>query len=174
MKTFFIFALLAFSMRSVYALDCNNATTQADINQCANAGYKKADAQLNKAYREVYSRVDATRVPQLKVAQNAWIRFRDADCSFQTSSARGGSMYASVLASCLEGKTSARTKELSALLHCTEGDTTCVFSGNWVQDSMRQGNEGVKLSERYEIDDRFFNQTQVRVFSRFDRMTHDR
>ncbi|WP_025370705.1 lysozyme inhibitor LprI family protein [Advenella mimigardefordensis] len=130
MKTFFLFALLALSTQSAYALNCNNATTQADINQCANADYKHADAQLNKAYREVYSRADATLVPQLKTAQNAWIKFRDADCSFQTSSARGGSMYASVLAGCLEVKTLARTKELSALLHCKEGDTTCVFSGN--------------------------------------------
>lgn len=130
MKTFFLFALLAFSTQSAYALDCNNASTQADINQCAAADYQKVDVQLNKAYREVYSKADATQVPQLKAAQNAWIKFRDADCSFQTSSARGGSMYASVLAGCLEAKTSARTEELSALLHCKEGDTTCVLSGN--------------------------------------------
>jgi uncharacterized protein YecT (DUF1311 family) len=130
MKTFFLFALLAISTQSAYALDCNNASTQADINQCASADYKKSDFQLNKAYREVYSKLDARQVPQLKAAQNAWIKFRDADCSFHTSSARGGSMYAYVLAGCLEAKTSARTKELSALLHCKEGDIDCVFPGN--------------------------------------------
>jgi hypothetical protein len=31
-------------------------------------------------------------------------------------------MYATVLAGCLETKTTARTKELAALLHCKEGD----------------------------------------------------
>ncbi|PJX27930.1 hypothetical protein CAP48_01730 [Advenella sp. S44] len=58
------------------------------------------------------------------------MKFRDTDCAFQTSAVEGGSMYAAALASCLEDKTSARTKELAALLHCKAVDTTCVLSGN--------------------------------------------
>jgi uncharacterized protein YecT (DUF1311 family) len=61
----------------------------------------------------------------LKTAQNAWIKFRDTDCKFQSSASEGGSMYSMVFSGCLADKTLSRTKELNSLLHCKEGDTSC-------------------------------------------------
>jgi len=130
MKKILLSAILAFATHSAYAVDCNNAMTQADINQCAGAEYKKSDVQLNKVYKQVIGKVDPSQQLQLKTAQNAWIKFRDADCAFQTAAVEGGSLYATVLTGCLEAKTATRTKELATFLHCKEGDSTCVFSAN--------------------------------------------
>ena len=104
----------------------SHAQTQSDMNQNANADYKKADAELNKAYRDVFNKLDASGKVNLKAAQNAWIKYRDLDCKFQSGGASGGSVQAMVVAGCLTDKTVARTKELNGLLHCQEGDVSCV------------------------------------------------
>jgi len=52
-------------------MDCANAMTQSDINQCAAADYKKADRQLNKTYKEVFGNAEAAQQTALKAAQNA-------------------------------------------------------------------------------------------------------
>jgi uncharacterized protein YecT (DUF1311 family) len=116
---------LSLNVGIAYAVDCNNAMTQADMNECAGGDYAKADAQLNKVYKQVLGKADATQKPQLKAAQNAWIKFRDSDCKFQSSGVAGGSMYATVFSGCVATKTLSRTKELNGLLHCKEGDTSC-------------------------------------------------
>lgn len=106
----------------------SHAQTQSDMNQSANADYKKADAELNKAYRDVFNKLDASGKTNLKAAQNAWIKYRDLDCKFQSGGASGGSVQAMVVAGCLTDKTVARTKELNGLLHCQEGDVSCVVA----------------------------------------------
>ncbi len=106
----------------------SHAQTQSDMNQSANADYKKADAELNKAYREVLNKLDASGKTDLKAAQNAWIKYRDLDCKFQSSGAAGGAVQAMVVAGCMTDKTVARTKELNGLLHCQEGDVSCVVA----------------------------------------------
>lgn len=104
----------------------SHAQTQSDMNQSANADYKKADAELNKAYRDVLNKLDASGKTDLKAAQNAWIKYRDLDCKFQSGGAAGGSIQAMVVAGCLTDKTTARTAELRKLTECQEGDVSCV------------------------------------------------
>lgn len=128
MRKLLILVLFSLIGNFSYAADCDNAMTQADINQCAGGDYKKSDAQLNKVYKAVLAKAGAGQQAQLKAAQNAWIKFRDLDCKFQTAGAEGGSMYSTVLAGCLEAKTSVRAKELDALLHCKEGDAACALA----------------------------------------------
>jgi uncharacterized protein YecT (DUF1311 family) len=120
--------ILLLNAGSAYAVDCNNAVNQADMNQCAGADYLKADAQLNKTYKEVVGKASTAQKLQLKEAQNAWIKFRDIDCKFQSSGVEGGSMYSMVVSGCLAEKTVSRTKELNSLLHCKEGDTSCALA----------------------------------------------
>ena len=106
----------------------SHAQTQTDMNQSANADYKKADAELNKSYQDVFNKLDASGKTDLKAAQNAWIKYRDLDCKFQSGGASGGSVQAMVVAGCLTDKTVVRTKELNELLHCQEGDVSCVVA----------------------------------------------
>ncbi|MBQ4774598.1 lysozyme inhibitor LprI family protein [Pectobacterium versatile] len=108
------------------ALDCNNANTQLDMNQCAVQEYKKVDGELNQLYQDVVKRVVIEEHKALlKSAQRKWIAYRDADCEFQTFPTTGGSVHGMVYSQCLTEKTAERVKEFKTMLRCEEGDLSC-------------------------------------------------
>ena len=108
------------------AAECADQT-QNGLNVCANAAYRKADAALNAAYKEIIGRLkgDPATTKLLTTAQKAWIAYRDAECDFSSSANAGGSIYPMVRAICLEAQTNERTRELGAFLKCGDGDTGC-------------------------------------------------
>ncbi|MNY01958.1 hypothetical protein D3C86_1345070 [compost metagenome] len=124
-------ALLLASGAQAQVLNCDKASTQTDMSLCADQAYRKSDAALNAAYKEVVARLkdDKHASTQLQAAQNAWLFFRDAECAFSSSSTSGGSAYPMVLSMCLDKLTQARTKELRAYLKCEEGNTSCPVPG---------------------------------------------
>ncbi len=61
---------------------CPNAQSQLEMNQCAGNAYKAADGELNQVYRKLVAMLDAEDKVQLKVAQTAWLKYRDANCEF--------------------------------------------------------------------------------------------
>jgi len=91
------------------------------------ADYQKADKALNQAFRQIEHRMadDASGKAQLVKAQKAWIAFRDAECSFQSSAVDGGSATPLVIASCKATLTADRVKQLDHYLNCEEGDLSC-------------------------------------------------
>lgn len=115
-----------------YADDCGDASTQAAMNDCAAAAFRKTDAALNAAYRQIMARLkddeDAKR--QLTAAQRAWITFRDAECSFAASKTAGGSINGMVVTSCRDELTAQRIVRLQTYLHCQEGDASCPVPAN--------------------------------------------
>ena len=106
---------------------CNDQSTQADLDVCADQEFKAADTALNRAYTEIQKRLsdDADGKKRLTVAQKAWIGFRDAECDFQTFNSRDGSIYPMIVSECLTAMTKKRTEELKVYLNCEEGDLTC-------------------------------------------------
>lgn len=56
------------------------AQTQDEMNQEACVEYKKADAELNKVFQQVLNdyKTDALFVRKMKIAQRAWVAYRDA------------------------------------------------------------------------------------------------
>ncbi|MGE8639018.1 MAG: lysozyme inhibitor LprI family protein [Achromobacter sp.] len=112
-------------------IKCGNASTQTDLNLCADQAYRKSDAELNAAYRTVTERLkdDQTTLAKLQSAQKAWLFFRDAECAFSSGGTTGGSAYPMVLSQCLDTLTQTRTKELRAYLKCEEGDMSCPVPG---------------------------------------------
>jgi uncharacterized protein YecT (DUF1311 family) len=56
------------------------AQTQLEINEKNCNEYKKADEQLNKVYGQILSKYkdDKLFIDKLKIAEKAWITFRDA------------------------------------------------------------------------------------------------
>lgn len=120
-------ALILASGAQAQVLNCDKASTQTDMNLCADQAYRKADAGLNAAYKEVMTRLkdDKNAATLLQAAQKAWLFFRDAECSFSAGGVVGGSAYPMALSMCLDRLTQARTKELRAYLDCKEGDTNC-------------------------------------------------
>ena len=95
---------------------CANAQTTAEMRDCAGREYQKADGALNKAYRDLMAKLDDEgQKSALKAAQQAWIKYRDANCEFESYQNRGGTIYPVVYTGCLTLMTVARTKELREL-----------------------------------------------------------
>lgn len=93
---------------------CANAQSQLEMNMCWGKEYKAADARLNSAYREFTAKLNPEETAQLKAAQLAWIKFRDANCEFVADAYKGGSIRPMIAAMCLADVTNARTSELKA------------------------------------------------------------
>jgi uncharacterized protein YecT (DUF1311 family) len=91
---------------------CADAQSQAEMNICWGKEYKAADATLNQVYRQLFAKLDDEQKAQLKDAQNAWLKYRDANCEFVADQYKGGSMRPMIAAICLADVTHNRTTEL--------------------------------------------------------------
>ncbi len=109
------------------AQECNDSSNQMELNQCAARAFEAADRELNADFRDIQRRLgkDADTKRLLVDAQRAWILFRDAECTFQTSAAAQGTIFPLVYANCKADLTSDRIKQLKAYLACEEGDMNC-------------------------------------------------
>ncbi|MCA8299153.1 lysozyme inhibitor LprI family protein [Burkholderia sp. AU30198] len=122
-------ALLAvLAARDAHAApDCANPQDQRTMNECASRAYARVDAELNRRYRALQSRLkdDRDGARKLTEAQRAWIAFRDTECVFQTIRVAGGSAEPLARAACLEETTRSRSAALQRYLECGEGDMNC-------------------------------------------------
>ena len=94
---------------------------------------QKADAELNRVYREVRSRYrdDPLFLEKLKIAQRAWIKFRDAHIESQypqEDKIAYGSIYGMCSCAELAKLTRARTKQLRLWLVGIEEGEGCYGS----------------------------------------------
>jgi uncharacterized protein YecT (DUF1311 family) len=77
----------------------------------------EADAELNKEYRQLVSKMsDKKWELKLRTAQQAWIKFRDANCDYVSEFSGGGSAVTWEYNLCLAEMTTTRTKELREML----------------------------------------------------------
>ena len=93
---------------------CANAQSQAEMTICWGNQYRAADAKLNQVYRQFTAKLDDAEKTQLKAAQTAWLKYRDANCEFVADQYKGGTMRPMIAAICLADVTDSRTKELTA------------------------------------------------------------
>lgn len=93
---------------------CDDAQSQAEMNMCAAAKFKAADAELNRVYNRLASKLgeDSAQRDRLKAAETAWLKYRDDNCDYESSFYEGGSIRPLIHSSCLERMTKARTAEL--------------------------------------------------------------
>jgi uncharacterized protein YecT (DUF1311 family) len=97
-------------------IDCAKATTTPELKYCSQQSYQAADKKLNQVYKQVISRINAQQKRLLITGQQAWIKFRDNNCDFETYGSRGGTGYEIFRNGCLERLTEQRTKDLQAYL----------------------------------------------------------
>jgi len=110
-------------------LDCENAMTQADMNECAFRDHQAANAELNAQWQQTSSVMKSrdenfeseydTRsgyFDTLLEAQRAWLGYRDAHCRSEGYFARGGSLEPLLVTSCMTHLTRLRTAELEELV----------------------------------------------------------
>jgi uncharacterized protein YecT (DUF1311 family) len=95
---------------------CADPQDQSTMNRCAHEAYQKADAELNNAYRQLMPKLEIAHQEKLKLAQRAWLAFRDAHCECESFAFEGGSMQPLLRSSCFEQVTRDRTKQLQAML----------------------------------------------------------
>ena len=89
-----------------------------DIVECSLKKLAEADADLNKTYRELMAKLgDRKSELKLRTAQQAWIKYRDANCDFVMELSGGGSASTFEFNFCLVDVTTARTKELRETLN---------------------------------------------------------
>lgn len=91
---------------------CEERGSQAEASGCAHREYQAADAELNKAYSRLAGLLDAEEKARLKEAELAWIKYRDSNCTFESSQYAGGTMRPMIESFCLTRVTKARTAEL--------------------------------------------------------------
>ena len=114
-----------------HAVDCDNATDQATMNQCAAQQNKAADKELNALYQQINARLKGSPDSKklLVGAQRAWVGFRDAECKFSASGVEGGSVYPLIYSNCITDLTKARVEAFKKYLKCQEGDMSCPVPG---------------------------------------------
>ncbi|KAI3490868.1 hypothetical protein L1887_45030 [Cichorium endivia] len=89
MKRYLIASAALLLSASALADECDNATTQLELNTCSAQQYQAADKKLNQTYQAAVKRAAAPQRDLLKKAQQAWITLRDADCAFIARSVSG-------------------------------------------------------------------------------------
>lgn len=91
---------------------CENAQTQAELNECAAQQFRDADADLEQIYQEIASSLSLETLESLEAEQNAWIQLREAHCDSLASEYQEGSIYPLMLYNCLREMTENRIWEL--------------------------------------------------------------
>jgi len=79
---------------------------------CENRRYADAQGELDAAYQDLLRHLDETQRQKLRVAQRAWVRFRDTNAEFQASLAQGGTLGPLLKVGSLTEMTKARASEL--------------------------------------------------------------
>lgn len=107
--------------------DCANPMDQYSMTYCAGVDYENADAELNRVWpqaRAAAKRQDEyiadeakskglpTASEALLAAQRAWLKFRDAECEYQSYAFFGGTGQPMIGSLCLAELTRERTEQL--------------------------------------------------------------
>jgi uncharacterized protein YecT (DUF1311 family) len=88
---------------------------QQRMNACLANEYKKTDARLNADYKALLSVLEDPS--KLKKAQNAWLRFRNLTCDYETSGVGTvGTLYPTAEAACYIDVTEKRIRDLQQYL----------------------------------------------------------
>jgi len=109
-----ILAQAAVNAPAARADSCSDAATTAAMRDCENMRYRAADQQLNTLYARLLSQLDNDRRQKLRLAQRAWVQYRDANAEFLAAAAKGGSLAPLLKITAMADMTEARVKELGS------------------------------------------------------------
>jgi uncharacterized protein YecT (DUF1311 family) len=107
---------ILFLLTLLLPLAQTHAQSQAEMNREAASSFQKADAQLNKVYAQVMTKLDEEGQAKLKAAQRAWLAFRDAQAELEADSMRGGTGATALRSESATATTLKRTESLKEFL----------------------------------------------------------
>lgn len=90
------------------------AAATTDMVECITAENKRQDARLNTVYNALMATLSTARKTQLRDAQRAWLKYRDANCAFYFDP-DGGTMARVAANDCVLSATADRAVELERL-----------------------------------------------------------
>ena len=102
----------ASAQKPAVQVSCSDPQTQYEMNVCADRKFKAADAELNRVYNLLASKLEEKARAKLKATEVSWLKYRDDNCDYESSLYEGGSMRPAVYSSCMERMTKARAAEL--------------------------------------------------------------
>ena len=126
-----IIVLLIFNLITV----CSYSQSQLEMNQEENNKFKVADKELNTMYQKILKeyKLDTAFLKNLKISQNIWIKFRDAEMKTRYPDRENG-YYGSVQPMCwsiyLTQLTNERTKSLKLWITGLPEGNVCSGSVN--------------------------------------------
>ena len=86
------------------------------MNDCSKKEFEKADAELNKVYKQLMGKLEGEHKDKLKATELTWIKYRDSNCECEAYLNQGGTIYPLVYNSCLTKMTNNRIKEIKEYL----------------------------------------------------------
>lgn len=115
-------ALVMSAASSAHALDCPNAVSTVDMNDCAAQEQQQVEQQLNDVYRRVLAATPTTTggakpakpKDSLVAAQRLWVKFREADCKAVLDLWSEGSIRNLQYLGCMRDHARLRIKQLEA------------------------------------------------------------
>ncbi|HSC80172.1 MAG TPA: lysozyme inhibitor LprI family protein [Chitinolyticbacter sp.] len=87
----------------------------ARVLDCTNREYTRQDQRVSAAYQVLLAQPGRPRQVQLRDAQQAWLKFRQANCNYYADP-DGGPLAQVIASDCLLTVTAARVAELEGLL----------------------------------------------------------
>ena len=91
---------------------------QSEMNRCADLDARKADSELNAVYNQLLSKLksDQNATKKLRMAQRAWIAFRDAQLDALFPAEDKQAEYGTISPMCYSQAATTMTKERTAQL----------------------------------------------------------
>lgn len=101
--------------------ECGSKATQLDMSQCAHAAFTRADAEMNRLYKQQMSHLDADGKKRLQASQRAWLGCRNSACLYETGPREeSGSIWPLQNALCQASFTRQRNQILHSYLACRQ------------------------------------------------------
>lgn len=120
MRTIFLLLLLfpALAFASGASGRCSGAESHHDLIVCAIQQQRTAESDL-QAFEKQYSKhLDTHQVQLFNVAEESWLKYRNAYCAYESSGVAGGTSYPVALAECKATLTRQHLRKLQTLSHC--------------------------------------------------------
>jgi uncharacterized protein YecT (DUF1311 family) len=94
---------------------CKTDATTPDLANCLWNAWTAEDKNLNAYYKTVSKHVEGDELKDLRRAENAWITYRDLNCTAEKELYDGGTAVGPVYNACMEAMTRHRLAELKTM-----------------------------------------------------------
>ena len=101
------------------------ASIQNEMNLCAKADAKKADAELSAVYAKLMAKASPQGQTRLHAAEEAWLVYRKRQCEFDSFGTSAGSIHPMIVSECYRFYAIQHAEDLRRQLDCDEGNLSC-------------------------------------------------